>query len=91
MFRVEVEAGCSGKTHVRDENYCVSRTADDRAGAEAIARDELRRQGVPADQVDFALQHMKHYSAVDIAEGLHAPAFAPESGAHDFTLRILES
>ena len=91
MFTVELHANCSDNAHVAGGSYRVSRTADDRASAEAIAREELRRQGVPADQIESALGNMRHYSAADVADDLHAPAFTPESGAHEFTLRILES
>ncbi len=91
MFTVEVAARCSDRNHPHGGDYTVSVTAEDRAAAEAIARHELHRQGVPTEQVDYALRHMTHYCAADIADGMRAPAFTPESGAHDFTLRILES
>ncbi|MBS9532649.1 hypothetical protein KIH27_03500 [Mycobacterium sp. M1] len=90
MFTVELQANCSDAAHAGN-GYVLSRIADDRAGAEEIAREELRRQGVPADQIESALANMRHYSAADVVDDLHAPAFTPESGAHDFTLRILES
>ena len=91
MFTVEVAAHCSDRDHPHGGDYTLSVTAEDRAAAEEIARHELHRRGVPTEQVDYALTHMTHYSAADVAGGLHAPAFTPESGAHDFTLRILES
>lgn len=91
MFTVEVEANRSDDGHSPGGAAHIARIADNRAGAESIARDELRRHGVPAEQIDHALANMRHYSAADVADGLHAPAFTPESGAHDFIVRILES